>query len=438
MSVHAPAPDSAPDSAPVSAPVWSIDQVRFAFPALSLNDDGVARVCLDAPAGTQVAGRAIERMTDLMIRGCANDGGVFRTSVASEGAMFEAHRAAAALLNAPRWEEIVFGLNTTSLLFSFSRMLSREWRPGDQIVLSKMDHDANVAPWLIAADEHGVEVRWLDFDPESFRYCYQDLERLIGPRTRLVACNHASNLIGTINDVAAITAAARAVGAVSVVDGVQAAPHFRVDVQAIGCDLYATSAYKYFGPHAGVLFVREALLDRLTPLKVRPSPDQAPWKYAPGTPAFETQAGVTGAIEHIAWLGSEFGGAREDADLGVRIAAGWRASGAWESRLTRRFLAGLGSIPGARLYGLAGDNELADRVPTFSFTVPGRRASEVVQDLADANVFAWAGSFYAHEVAATLGLDAHGVVRIGMAHYTSEAEVDRALEVVEEAARRGR
>lgn len=406
--------------------VWSIDAVRAAFPALSLSDDGVPRAYLDAPAGTQMAGRSIDRMVRLMTTACANDGGVFRTSVEGEATMFEAHKAVAAFLNAASYEEIVFGLNTTSLLFHVSRILARDWREGDEIVLSRMDHDANVAPWLTAAEERGVTVRWLDFDTESFRYDYDSLDTLIGPRTRLVACTHASNLLGTINDVKRIAAAARAVGAVSVVDGVQSAPHMAIDVQAIGCDLFAFSPYKVFGPHAGVLWMRRELMDRLTPLKVRPSPQQSPWMWAPGTPSFEAQAGVLGAIEHIASLAGEDAGA----PLRTRIERGWQASQAWEGRLARRFLAGLKRIEGLRLYGIGSDNELADRVPTFSFTLPGQQAAEVVDRLAARNVFAWAGSFYAYEIAHRLGIAEHGVVRIGLAHYTSEAEVDRALELL--------
>lgn len=406
---------------------FDLDLVRAAFPALAITDDGAPRAYLDAPAGTQVAERVVGRMRHALIESCANDGGVFRTSVASEGLMFEAHRAAADLLNASSYEEIVFGLNTTSLLFSFSRMLSRAWTVGDNIVLSRMDHDANVAPWLIAAAERGVEVRWLDFDPESFRYAYDDLDVLIDGRTRLVACNHASNLLGTVNDVARIVAAARAAGAISVVDGVQSAPHMAIDVQALGCDLFACSPYKFFGPHAGVLFVRREIMDSIDPLKVRPSPDEAPWRFAPGTPSFEAQAGVLGAIEHIAWLGESFGGAAADAPMRARIEAGWRASAAHERDLMRRFLAGLKSIRGVSLFGLGGDNELGERVPTFSFTLPGIEARDAVGRLAAANIFAWAGSFYAHEAAHRLGVDQHGVIRIGLAHYTSPDEVDRAV-----------
>ena len=409
---------------------WDIGAVRAAFPALALSDEGMPRSYLDAPAGTQVAARVIERMQRAMIESCANDGGVFRTTRAANDILTEAHAAMAEFLGAAGPEEIVFGLNTTSLLFSFSRMLSRDWREGDEIVLTRMDHDANVAPWLIAAEERGLTVRWLDFDTESFRYRYDTLDQLIGPRTRLVACNHASNLLGTVNDVRTIVAAGKAVGAVTVVDGVQSAPHMLIDVQALGCDLFACSAYKFFGPHAAALYVRADLLRTMKPLKVRPSPDEMPWRFAPGTPSFEAQAGTIGAIEHLAWLGVAFGGAAQSEGLRERLRRGWEAAGAYETRLTRAFLGGLQTIPGARIYGVRGDNELGDRVPTFSFTLPGRSAGDVVAHLAERNIFGWAGSFYAHEAAHALGINQHGVVRLGLAHYTSEEEVERAVEAL--------
>ena len=409
---------------------WDVDAVRAAFPSLSLTDDGVPRAYLDAPAGSQVAGRVVERVGRTLIEAGANARGQFRTSRAADAVLEESHAAMAALLGASGPDEIVFGLNATSLLFSFSRMISRTWRTGDEIVLTRMDHDANVAPWLIAAEERGVTVKWLDFDVESFRYRYGDLETLIGPRTRLVACNHASNLLGTINDVAAIVRAAKSVGAVTAVDGVQSTPHMLIDVQALGCDLFACSAYKFFGPHAAALYVRREFLAELTPLKVRPSSPEMPWRFAPGTPSFEAQAGTTAAIEHMAWLGEAFGGADPDGPLRSRLERGWAAASAYELELTRLFLAGLGELPGVRLYGVRSDNELGDRVGTFSFTVPGRSAREVVGHLAAKNIFGWAGSFYAHEAARSLRIDQHGVVRLAVAHYTSREDVERALEAL--------
>lgn len=409
---------------------WNIETVRAAFPALSLYDDGRPRVYFDAPAGTQVAGRVVEAMSAAMIEACANDGGVFRTSRAA-GAIADAALAGAAAFYNCAGDEIVFGLNTTSLFFAFAGLLSQEWRPGDEIVLSQMDHDANVAPWLLAAQARGATVRWLEIDPDTFEYRYEQLDTLIGPRTRLVACSHASNLLGTVSDVARICAAARAVGAVAVVDAVQSAPHLPIDVAAIGCDLLCASAYKFYGPHAAVLYVGRALQARLPGYKVRPSPADMPWRLSPGTPSFEAQAGTLAAIEHFAWLGSAFGGAAADAPLRARILAGHAACGAYETALARRFLDGAGAIPGLRLYGLGG-NRLADRVATFSFTLAGRDSPAVVEALAAANIFAWAGYFYAHEPAGVLGLREHGgAVRIGLTHYSTAAEVDALLDALD-------
>jgi cysteine desulfurase family protein (TIGR01976 family) len=414
----------------MTAERWDIDAVRAAFPALALADGGKPRVYLDAPGGTQVPARVVERMSEVMIRSCANDGGVFRTSRDTDRIMEEAHAAIAAFLGAQP-DEIVFGFNSTSLIFHFSRMVARDWRPGDEIVLTRMDHDGNVGPWLIAAEERGVTVRWLDFDPETFEYRYDMLGELVGPRTRLVACNHASNIFGTVNDVARIVAAGKAAGAVTMVDAVQSAPHLPIDVAAIGCDLLACSPYKFFGPHAGVMFVAGELRDRLTPLKVRPSSMDMPWRHTPGTPSFEAQAGTQAAIEHIAWLGERFGGAGADAPPRRRIVAGLEAATAHEARLMDRFLAGASAIPGLTLYGIAGRNRLDARVPTFSFRLAKRSAQEIAVALAEQNIFGWAGDFYAYEASTRLGLhETGGVARLGLSHYTSEAEVDHALEVV--------
>lgn len=414
---------------------WDDAEARAAFPALALKDGGVPRVYLDAPGGTQVAGRVLERMREAMIDHCANDGGLFRTSRLTEQGLHAAHAAAAEFLGASA-DEVVFGLNTTSLLFHFSRMIARDWRAGDEIVLTRMDHDANVAPWLIAAEERGVTVRWLEFDAATFQYRYETLPQLIGPRTRLVACNHASNFLGTINDVTRIVAAGRAVGAVTVVDAVQSAPHLAIDVEAIGCDLLASSPYKYFGPHAGLLYVRRALADRLAPLKVRPAPNQMPYKHAPGTPSFEAQLGTVGALEHIAWLGERFAGVSTGASLRQRLEGGFAAATAHEAALAARFLAGLRELPAIRLYGLADPADVLRRVPTFSLRVGTLAPAEVAEAFAARNVYVWSGSFYAYEVAGALGVrDNGGVVRIGFAHYNTPAEVDTVLTVLRGLAR---
>lgn len=409
---------------------WDIDAVRAAFPALKLLDDGKSRVYLDAPGGSQVPARVVERMSEVMLLSCANEGGAFRTSQDSDRILAGAHAAAAAFLGT-KPDEIVFGLNSTSLLFHFSRMIAREWQPGDEIVLTRMDHDGNVGPWVIAAEERGITIRWLDFDPETFEYRYEMLDELIGPRTRLVACNHASNIFGTVNDVSRIVAAGRAVGAVTVVDAVQSAPHLPIDVPAIGCDLLVCSAYKFFGPHAGVMFVAADLRDRLSPLKVRPASMDMPWRHAPGTPSFEAQAGTTAAIEHMAWLGERCAGKTAQAPLRERIVAGLEAATIYEAGLMDRFLANATGIAGLTLYGIASRNRLDARVPTFSFRLANLSPQEIVAALAAHNIYGWSGDFYAHEASGQLGLrDKGGVARLGLSHYTTVAEVDRVLEAI--------
>ncbi len=409
---------------------FPIGAVRAAFPALALADNGVARGYFDAPAGTQVAGRVIAAMNHAMIDACANDGGAFRTSRAVGGIVSAAHEGAAALFNCDA-DEVIYGLNTTSLFYQFAALLSRDWAAGDEIVLTRMDHDANVSPWLQAAADRGVTVRWLEWDRETFEFDYDSLATLIGARTRLVAVGQASNFLGTINDVARVCAAARAVGAVSVVDAVQSAPHISIDVRAIGCDILCASAYKYFGPHAATLFLARDLQPKLRPWKVRPSVDTMPTRFAPGTPSFEAQAGTLAAIEHFAWIGSETGGAAAHAPLRERLRAGFAAITAYETDLMRQFLGGLAMLAGVTLHGIGNANRLASRVPTFTFTIAGHDAPSVAQALADRNIFCWSGYYYAWEPATVLGLrEGPGAIRIGLSHYNSVAEVDTLLAVL--------
>jgi cysteine desulfurase family protein (TIGR01976 family) len=403
---------------------WHIESVRAAFPALALTDDGAPRLYFDAPAGTQVAGRVIDAMRDAMIHACANDGGAFRTSIAASAIISAANEGAAALVNADA-DEVLFGLNTTSLFFEFAAIIARDWAPGDEIVLTRMDHDANVAPWLQAAADKGVTVRWLEWDRDSFEFRYEMLDQLIGPRTRLVAVGQASNFLGTINDVARVCAAARAVGAISVVDAVQSAPHIAIDVRAIGCDILCASAYKFFGPHAAIMFLSRAMQARLRPWKVRPSVETMPTRFSPGTPSVEAQAGTLAAIAHFADLGNRFGGAAADAPLRTRIVAGFDAITRYETDLMRQFLSGLATVPGVTLHGIGNANRLQHRVPTFTFTLAGHDAPGVVADLAARNIFAWGGYYYAWEPATVLDLrTGPGAIRIGLSHYNSAAEVD--------------
>ncbi|OYQ24982.1 cysteine desulfurase-like protein [Sandarakinorhabdus cyanobacteriorum] len=403
--------------------ILPIDTVRAAFPALALCDDGVPRHYFDAPAGSQVAGRVISAMTDVMIGVCANDGGLFRTSVATS-AIFDAALATAASFFNCGDDEVIFGLNTTSLFFQMAPLIAHDWRAGDNILVTRMDHDANVSPWLQAAAARGVEVRFLAWDRETFALKLETLPDLIDARTRAVAVGHASNMLGTINDVAAVCAAARAVGATSIVDAVQSAPHLALDVAAIGCDLMSASAYKFFGPHAAIMCVSKALQVRIPPLKVRPSVDAMPTRLSPGTPSFEAMAGTAAAIDHLAWLGEVAGTVTADQPLRTRLEAGFAAAQAHELELARQFLAGLGSIKGVTLHGIANPNRLHERVATFTFEIAGHSADAIAADLAARNMFVWNGYYYAWEPAGVLGLKERGAVRVGFTHYNSAAEVE--------------
>jgi cysteine desulfurase family protein (TIGR01976 family) len=400
-----------------------MDNVRAAFPALALADGGLPRLYLDAPAGTQVAGRVVEAMSRTMIEACANDGGTFRTSVATGAIVEAAVSAAAACFNCVE-DEVIFGLNTTSLFFQMAPLIAANWQAGDNILLTRMDHDANVSPWLQAAEARGVEVRFIEWDRETFALKLETLPDLIDARTRAVAVGHASNFLGTINDVTAVCAAARAVGAVSIVDAVQSAPHIALDVGAIGCDLMAASAYKFFGPHLGIMYISHRLQGLIRPLKVRPSVDAMPTRLMPGTPSFEAMAGTTAAIEHMAWLGIAAGTVSGDESLRQRLVAGLAAAQAHETELMRRFLTGIATVPGVTLHGIANANRLHERVATFTFEIEGHSADAIAADLAERNIFVWNGYYYAWEPAGVLGLRDRGAVRVGFTHYNTLDEVD--------------
>jgi cysteine desulfurase family protein (TIGR01976 family) len=410
--------------------------VRPHFPALALSDDGRPRVYLDNPGGTQVPQQVLDRISHYLVHTNANHGGLFRTSQESDAVLDEAHRAMADLLNAPSPDEIVFGPNMTSLTFHLSRSLAGWLKPGDEIVLTRMDHDANVSPWLRVAEERGVVVRWLDFSPETYRYSLSDLEGLLSDHTRIVAVNYASNALGTINDVQAVTEMAHAAGALVYVDAVQYVPHGPTDVQAIGCDFLVCSPYKFFGPHAGVAWSKLDLLDRLPAYRVRPAAAEPPGKFETGTQNHEGQAGTLGALEYLVWVGetqaqeyhaqySHLGGRRQ------HLHAAMSAIKAYEQTLSAQLIAGLQRIPGVTVRGITDPPHMADRVPTVSFTLAGHHPADVARRLASENIYVWDGDYYAVEVIHRLGLaDSGGMVRVGAAHYNTIEELDRLLDVV--------
>jgi cysteine desulfurase family protein (TIGR01976 family) len=402
---------------------FPIARVRAQFPALG---DG-RRVYLDGPGGTQICAPAIAAMVRHLESGTANSGGAFATSRDTDALSAAAHAAVADLLGATA-DEIAFGPNMTSLTLAVSRALARDWRPGDELVVTRLDHDANVAPWLLAAEDKGMTVRWLDFDPESGTLDIGALPDLLGPGTRLVAVGGASNAIGTLNDVRAIADIVKAhSSAVLFVDAVQSVPHVATDVRALGCDLLACSPYKFFGPHQGVLWGRPELLERLRAYKVRPAANRpAARAFETGTPSFEAQAGVLGTIEYLDALGAALEpGARTRPD---RLRAAMHGCHAYERGLSERLLQGLRGIPGLKLWGPSG---LDGRVPTFGVTIEGHRPDALAEALGARDIFAWSGHFYAVEVIARLGLtESGGLLRLGLCHYNTAEEVDRVLEAL--------
>jgi cysteine desulfurase family protein (TIGR01976 family) len=405
----------------------NIEAVRAAFPALA-ESGTTARIFFDNPAGTQIAGRAIERMTEAMIHRNANLGGLFETSLAAQALVDDAHQAMADFFNAADRREIVFGQNMTTLTFSISRALGRRLEPGDAIVLSRMDHDANVAPWLLLAEDRGLEVRFIDFDVSTYEFDLSQLDRLIDAKVKLVAVGYASNVTGTVNDVRTIARRAREVGALTYVDAVQFAPHGVIDVQAIGCDFLVCSAYKFYGPHHGILWGRLELLKSLTAYKVRAASDELPGKFETGTTNREELAGVLGAVEHFAWLGETAGDARPSASRRERIIAGIAAADRYERKLTARLIEGLSLMARVKIHGITERDAERRRVPTVSITVDGVDPADIARAMAAEGIYLWHGHNYGLEPIRRLGLEGRGgVLRIGLAHYNTEAEVDTFL-----------
>ncbi|MCX7707516.1 MAG: cysteine desulfurase-like protein [Anaerolineae bacterium] len=416
-----------------------LSPLRSQFPALALTDAGRNAVFFDGPGGTQVPQRVIDAISRYLVHCNANHGGAFRTSRESDAILAAAHQAMADLLNARSSQEIVFGANMTTLTFAFSRAIGRELGPGDEIVITRLDHDANRAPWL-ALRERGVVVREIGFDPADCTLRLDELAGVLSPRTRVVAVGYASNAVGTINPIAEIARMAHQVGAWLWVDAVHYVPHGPVDVQALDCDFLVCSPYKFFGPHAGVVWGRYALLDRLQAYKVRPAGDLPPDKFETGTQNHEAQAGVLAAIEYLAELGERFGAGFAPLYPGfsgrrLALKQAMTAIQVYERALFERFVAGLLSIPGLSFYGIRDFARFDHRTPTAAFRLAGHHPQAVAEHLAARGVYVWAGNFYAVAVTEALGLEeSGGVVRAGLVHYNTAEEVDYCLACLRELA----
>nr|MBN1229686.1 cysteine desulfurase-like protein [Anaerolineae bacterium] len=338
-----------------------------------------------------------------------------------------ARQAAADFLNAAP-SEVIFGPNMTTLTFQVSRSIGRTLDAGDEIVVTRMDHDANIAPWLLLARDHDLIVRWVDFDVETGLLHIEQLADTLNSRTRLVACVYASNALGTINDIRQVTALAHSVGAMTYIDAVQYAPHDLVDVRSLDCDFLACSAYKFFGPHVGLLYGKAEHLTRLPAYKVRPASDEIPDRWETGTKNHEGMAGVTAAVDYLASLGGDRSASRRE-----RIVSGMCAIKGYERGLSLRLIEGLMAIRGVMVRGITDPEQVHSRVPTVIFTVDGKHPAEVAAALGGQGIYVWDGNYYAQAVMERLGLeDCGGMVRVGAVHYNTHDEVNRFLEAVEQ------
>ena len=406
--------------------------IRNQFPALRQRT-GV--IFFDNPGGTQIAQQSLDRVTRYLTETNANHGGAFSTSQQSDAMLDEAHAAMADFYNAARPEEIVFGNNMTTLTLHISRSISRTWKAGDTIVVTRLDHDANVTHWVLAAQDRGVNVRWVEFDLEDGTLELDDFAAALETRPRLVAVGYASNALGTINPLKKLVKMAHVAGAVVYIDAVQYAAHGPIDVQDLGCDFLVSSAYKFFGTHAGILYGQYDILKGLFAYKVRPATNDLPGRFETGTQNHEGIAGVLGAIEYLQWVGQSFGqdylekyGGRFSGRR-LHLKQAMAAIRAYEFELSRAVLKALAEIPGGRVYGLTDVRRLEERVPTFAFTLKGWHPRQVAERLASRHIYVWDGNYYAINVTERLGLEEKGgMVRVGPVHYNTLDEVERLKE----------
>jgi cysteine desulfurase family protein (TIGR01976 family) len=427
--------------------------VRSQFPSLAQTVNGQPAVFFDGPGGTQVPQRVIDAISDYLARHNANSGGAFATSRETDRVVAEARAAMADFLNCDA-DEIVFGANMTSLTFALSMAFGRELGPGDEIVLTLLDHDANFSPWK-ALEERGVTIRAAKFNPADCTLDMDDLARQITSRTRLVAVGYASNAVGSINNVAEIIRLARQAGALSFIDAVHYAPHGLIDVRSLGCDFLACSVYKFFGPHMGVLYGKHEHLKRLQPYKVRPSTDEVPHRWEWGTMNHECIAGITACVEyweelgrrtlasHVeagprpAWPKPDPGPTSDSASKSRReaIAAAHAAIHRHEQAMTAKLISGLLEIPRLKLYGISDPQKFDRRSATVAVRVDGHTPHELATKLGERGFFTWDGNYYAINVTEKLDVErSGGFLRIGLVHYNTMEEVERFLDALREIA----
>jgi cysteine desulfurase family protein (TIGR01976 family) len=407
---------------------FDVRRVRSQFPALEREVDGRPAVYLDGPAGSQVPRRVADAVARYMVTMNANCGGAFETSRESDAMLLEAGRAMADLLGAGNPAGVVFGANMTTLTLSLARALARVWQPGDEVVVTRMEHDANFTPWVQAARDAGAKVLEAAIRPDDFTLDLDDLASKIGERTKLVAVGAASNAVGTINPVRRIVELAHDRGALVFVDAVHYAPHAPIDVEEWGCDFLACSAYKFFGPHVGILWGRTELLSELPVYKLRPSSDELPDRWMTGTQNHEGIAGTLEAVEYLADLGRA---CRPQAvDRREALGAAYEAIVRYERGVALELIEALRALDGVRVWGIVDPDRIEERVPTVSITHARHRPQAIARHLAERGVFVWDGNYYALPLTEALGLEPDGMVRIGLLHYNTSEEVSRLIDAL--------
>jgi cysteine desulfurase family protein (TIGR01976 family) len=407
--------------------------VRAQFPSLQLRVDGQPAVFFDGPAGTQVPQQVTRAIQDYLLHKNANTCGAFATSRQSDQAIAAARAAMADFFHCDA-REVVFGQNMTTITFALSRAIGRDLQAGDEIVVTTLDHDANVAPWR-ALEEKGVVIRQVDIREADCTLDLDDLQKKITAKTKLVAVGYASNAVGTINPVAEITKMAHDAGALMFIDAVHYAPHGSIDVKALDCDFLICSPYKFFGPHMGTLYGRREHLERLRPYKVRPAYEHIPDRWETGTQLHELIAGIHAAVEYIASLGVQVDPAATTRR--AALLAAYRATVAYERTLLARLVAGLLRIPSLKFFGIADPSRFTERCSTVSVRIADHHPTEIATFLGDRGIFTWDGNFYAQNLTERLGVEEKGgLLRIGLVHYNTADEVDRLLAALYEFAQK--
>jgi len=398
--------------------------VRRQFPSLEQTVNGQPAVFFDAPGGTQVPQRVIDAISLYLANSNANTGGAFATSRATDQVIAEARAAMADFFNCAT-DEVVFGANMTSLTFALSRAIGRELKSGDELLVTCLDHDANVSPW-VCLEERGAKVRTADINADDCTLDMFDLQAKIRRCTRLVAVGYAANAVGTINDVAEIVRLSHAAGAMAFIDAVHYAPHGPIDVRTLDCDFLACSSYKFFGPHLGILFGKRELLQRLRPYKLRACTERLPDRWEAGTQNHECLAGLTAAVDYIADVGRHHHPAAQTRREAILAAYGVFQQ--HEREMAEQLISGLLTIPGLTFYGIKDPAQFDRRTPTVAIRMEGRTPRELATHLGERGIFTWDGNYYAVNLAERLGVqESGGMLRIGLAHYNTAEEVERLL-----------